>query len=58
MNDSVPAGPLNIRTRVRIGAEGVPPEKLREIVDWADHHSPVADAVKRAVPGTLDIEVL
>lgn len=58
MDDSVPAGPLKTRIRVRIGAEGVPPEKLREIVDWADHHSPVSDAVKRAVPGTLDIEVL
>ena len=58
MDDSVPAGPLSTRIRVKIAAEGVQPEKLREIVEWADHHSPVSDAVQRAVPTTVDIEIL
>lgn len=58
MDDSVPAGPLSTRIRVKIAAEGVQPEKLREIVEWADRHSPVSDAVQRAVPTTVDIEIL
>ncbi|MEX2252061.1 MAG: OsmC family protein [Acidimicrobiia bacterium] len=58
MDDSVPAGPLSTHIRVRIAADGVPSEKLREIVEWADHHSPVSDAVKRPVQTTLDVEIL
>lgn len=58
MDDSVPAGPFSTRILVRIAAEGVPPEKLREIVEWADHHSPVSDAVQRAVPTTVEVEVI
>jgi uncharacterized OsmC-like protein len=57
MDDSIPAGPLSARTRVRIGAAGVGQEKLREIVEWAEAHSPVADAMGRAVPKTLEIAV-
>lgn len=57
MDESVPAGPLTSRIHVKIGAAGVPEEKLREIVEWADHHSPVADAVRRAVPSAVEVEV-
>ena len=57
MDDSIPAGPLSVRTRVRIGADGVAPDRLREIVEWAEAHSPVADAVGRAVPKKVEIEV-
>ncbi len=57
MDDSIPAGPLSVRTRVSIGAEGVAPDHLREIVEWAEAHSPVADAIGRAVPKTVEIEV-
>jgi uncharacterized OsmC-like protein len=56
MDDSVPAGPLTSRTDVRIGAAGVAPERLREIVRWADGHSPVSDAIGRAIPRRVDIE--
>jgi hypothetical protein len=52
----VPPGPLNSRARVRIAAAGVAPERLREIVRWADGHSPVSDAIGRATPRTVDIE--
>ena len=58
MDDSVPAGPLTARIHVTIAAEGVSPEKLQEIVDWADAHSPVADAVKRAVPTSVVVETI
>ncbi len=57
MDDSIPAGPLSTRIRVQIAAEGVDPEKLRELVHWADRHSPVSDAVQRAVPTELEIEI-
>ncbi|HEY5639579.1 MAG TPA: OsmC family protein [Dehalococcoidia bacterium] len=57
IDDSVPAGPLSVRTRVRIGAHGVAPDKLREIVEWAESHSPVADAIRRAIPPAVEITV-
>lgn len=57
MDDSIPAGPLNMRTRIRIGAEGVEPEHLREIIEWAEAHSPVADAIRRAVPMKTEVEI-
>ena len=57
MDDSLPAGPLQARTHVRIGADGVSPDTLREIVEWAEMHSPVSDALRRAVPTTVDIEI-
>jgi uncharacterized OsmC-like protein len=56
MDDAVPAGPLSYRVRVRIVAEGVDPQRLHELVEWADRHSPVSDAMKRAVPTTVEVE--
>jgi uncharacterized OsmC-like protein len=56
MDDAVPAGPLSARIRVRIAAEGVDPQRLRELVEWADRHSPVSDAIRRTVPTTVEVE--
>ena len=56
MDDSVPAGPLSMRTRVRIAASGASEEDLREIVEWAEKHSPVADAIRRSVPMSTEVE--
>jgi len=58
MDDSVPAGPLGARIQVRIAAEGVGPEQLHELVEWADQHSPVSDVVRRAVPTSIEVEVV
>jgi uncharacterized OsmC-like protein len=58
MDDRIPAGPLRIRTRIRIGAPGVAAERLRELVEWAEAHSPVADAVRRVVPARTEIETV
>lgn len=58
MDDAIPAGPLSVRTRIRIGADGVEPERLREIVQWAEAHSPVGDAINRAVPMKVEVEVV
>lgn len=57
LDDKVHAGPLNMRTRIQIGGEGASEEKLREIVKWAEIHSPVADAICRAVPSKTEVEI-
>ena len=58
IDESVKAGPLNMRTRVRVHADGVAKEKLNEIVEWAKAHSWVVDAIHRAIPIKLEIEVV
>ena len=54
----VPAGPTESWARVKISSSDVPPEKLREVVHWAEAHSPVTDALCRAVPHRLQVEVV
>lgn len=56
MDDTIPAGPLDISVRVRIGAVGASQEQLREIVHWAEIHSPVGDALRRPIPMTVEVE--
>lgn len=56
MDDEVPAGPLSTRTRVRISADGADPQVLHELVEWAHRYSPVSDAIRRAVPMTVEVE--
>jgi len=53
----VPAGPLEVRLAVRIAAPGCAPETLRELVRWAEAHSPVGDALRRPVPCSTDIAI-
>jgi uncharacterized OsmC-like protein len=53
----VHAGPLHSWAKVKVSARGVPPERLRELVEWAEKHSPVTDALCRAVPHRLEVEV-
>lgn len=55
--DAVLPGPIGMRVQVNIAAEGASPEQLREIVAWAEAHSPVGDALRRAVPCTTQVEV-
>ncbi len=57
LDKSVPAGSLSLRTRVSIGAAGVGEENLREIVDFAVTHSPVADGCRRATPSTVEVKI-
>jgi uncharacterized OsmC-like protein len=57
VSDSVPPGPLRVSVDVRIAAEGASAEQLRELVRWAEKHSPVSDAVRRAVPVSTQITV-
>lgn len=53
---TVPAGPLSTRVAVKLEAVGVDDEVLRAIVDWAVEHCPVTDAVRRAIPMTVEVK--
>ena len=55
LDDAVPAGPLGVRVTVRMAADGVSDAQLRELVRWAEEHSPVGDALRRAVPLNVDV---
>jgi uncharacterized OsmC-like protein len=57
LDETVPAGPLSMRVEVRISAPGASDEHVREIVDWGVAHCPVCDAVKRAVPVEVDVQL-
>ena len=56
MDDTISAGLAGIRTRVKI-AGNAPPETLRDIVSWADAHSPVGCTVRHTVGCSLEVEV-
>ena len=58
MDESIPAGPLSARVNVAIAADGAGETTLRGLVEWAEKHCPVTDAVRRAVPLRLEVEVL
>lgn len=53
LDASVPGGPLSMRIGFRM--TGAPPDRLEEVADWAVEHCPVSDAVRRAVPVSLQI---
>ena len=58
LDDKISAGLSSIATRVRIGARDVSPDRLRELAEWGDGHSPVA-CTARSSPGyALEIEVV
>lgn len=56
IDETVPAGPLSVRSSVKVRAKDADPAAIRELVDWAIAHCPVCDATKRAVPMTLEID--
>lgn len=57
LGDGIPPGPQSMRIRVVMAADGAAPEQLRQIVEWAESHSPVGDAVRRAIPSSMEIEI-
>lgn len=58
VDDSKPAGPLNMKVSIRIGAEGVSPEKLHEIIEWSKKHSPVGEPLTRLMPTEYAVEIV
>lgn len=57
--DGVPvdAGPRDMELIVRISAPGVAPERLRTLVEESHGCSPVSNALRRAVPVSLRIDI-
>jgi uncharacterized OsmC-like protein len=58
MDDSTPAGPLSMKVSIRIGAQGVPTDTLRQIVAWAELHSPVGEPLTRVMPVEYALEIV
>jgi uncharacterized OsmC-like protein len=56
MDESVPAGPLSTRIRIRAAAGGAGHGRLREVVARGADRCPVCDATKRSVDVSLEIE--
>ncbi|MEP7158215.1 MAG: OsmC family protein [Chloroflexota bacterium] len=52
---TVPGGPLSTRVSAKLKAEGIDPASLKALVDWAVDHCPVTDAVRRAIPMTVEL---
>lgn len=58
MDDSKPAGPMNMKISIRIGAAGISPKKIHEIVAWAEKHSPVGEPLTRVMPVEYAVEIV
>lgn len=54
-DETTPAGPLVVRVHVRAVSDASV-ERFWEIIDWVDRHSPVGNAIRRAIPVTISIE--
>jgi uncharacterized OsmC-like protein len=57
MDVTKPAGPLQMKVSIRIGADNVPAETLLEIVRWAEMHSPVGEPLTRIMPTEYAVEI-
>jgi uncharacterized OsmC-like protein len=60
IDDEVPAGPLRTMVHVQIHSLPIDDEDdgvWRTIVAWAVEHCPVTDAVRRAIPMTVEVDV-
>jgi uncharacterized OsmC-like protein len=58
IDEKVPAGPLSVAVRVKLGASEGNTGDLQALVEWAHEHCPVCDAIKREIPITLQTEVV
>lgn len=58
LDEKVSAGHGPVRMKVNIGAPSVSPDVLREIVEWADRHSPVTCTMRQAPECSLEIKVV
>jgi uncharacterized OsmC-like protein len=58
LDDKVSAGLSSLLTRVKIGAADAPAERLRELAQWGDRHSPVACTTRIPPSFALEVEVV
>lgn len=55
VGNGVDPGPIGARLRIELAADGADEQRLEELVQWADSHSPVGDCLRRALPVELAI---
>lgn len=53
-----PATLLDLRMEVKIGAADTPADALRELVQWAEAHSPVSCTLRDAPPVAVEVTVV
>lgn len=58
LDERISAGFTAMRLRVKIGADGIDPDRLRELAQWGEAHSPVGCTVREAPPITVEVEVV
>ena len=58
IDESISAGHHAIRMKVKIVSPSASPQALRELVEWAEAHSPVGCTIKDAPPCKLEVQVL
>jgi uncharacterized OsmC-like protein len=56
LGDAVPPGPLDVDLQIRLETAGVAPQLLADLVAWADAHSPVTDALRRALQVRVTVD--
>ena len=54
-DETTSGGPLLVRVHIRAESDASA-DQFRRIVDWVDRHSPVGDAIRRAIPMSISIE--
>jgi uncharacterized OsmC-like protein len=54
---AVTAGPLDVQLHVRIGADGVAPERLRALVAASEPLSPITCALQTSIPVAMHVDV-
>lgn len=54
--DEVPPGPIRTRVRIALAADAASEETLHLIATWGWQHCPVDDAMRRAVPVTVEVD--
>ena len=57
ISSDVPAGPLSVRVSVNVSAGGADGSAVRAAIEQAVAHCPVHDAIIRAVPADVEIQV-
>ena len=56
-DEKVSAGLSQLVCRVKIGAEGVAPERLRGLAEWGDRHSPIACTTRDTPDLAVEVEI-
>ncbi len=58
LDEGVSPGSSEVRIHFKVGAKGVSPEQLQELVDWVVNHAPVGTDIARAVDVRVNLEVV